>query len=76
MLSAPEFSIYMNDLFDVEINGRMQMYADDIVIMIASPNNTDLIQKMQSDVMKINSWLQKNKLRVHINTKKTYYIIF
>ena len=61
MLSAPEFSIYMNDLFDVEINGRMQMYADGIVIMIASPNNTDLIQKMQSEVIKTNMQLVTNK---------------
>ena len=43
------------------------MYADDIVIMIASKDINELIQKMESDIIKVNNWLQENKLQIPIS---------
>ena len=66
MLSASEFTIYINDLFNININGKIQMYADDTVVMLASSNITELIHNMQNDIDQINNWLQVNKLKINI----------
>ena len=74
MLSTHEFSLFVNDLLNLNLNGKVQMYADDTVVMLAASDINELIAKMQEDIRKIDTWLKENKLQ--LNTKKTNYIIF
>lgn len=38
MISAPEFSIYVNEIFDLNLHGYIQMYADDAVVTYTLKN--------------------------------------
>lgn len=68
------FNIYTNDVFEINLNGHMIMYADDQVIINKAKSIGELFQKMNSDLANINSWTLKNHLQV--NPDKTSYIVF
>ena len=74
VLSAPEFSLFINDIFNLNLKGSLQLYADDAVIMFASPNITQLIEHMQHDINELKIWLLTNKLE--LNIQKSNYMIF
>lgn len=74
MISAPEFSIYINDIFNLNLNGQIQMYADDAAIMYKNNNVEAMMVDMQYDLTAIQNFL--NKLQLKIDAKKSCYIIF
>lgn len=53
ILSAQEFCIYINDIFNIKIHGTLQMYADDAVIMYSNKNTKEIIKQMEEDTKKI-----------------------
>lgn len=74
-LQAPLlFNIYTNDVFQIELNGNIIMYADDQVIINRAKTISELFQKMNSDLANINTWTSNNHLQ--INPNKTKYIVF
>lgn len=74
MISAPEFSIYINEIFYLNLHGEVQMYADDAVIMYSCEDVANLTIRIQDDIMTINNWLEVNSMKM--NMEKTKYIIF
>lgn len=74
MLSATEFSIYINNIFNLKLIGVVQMYADDMVIMYSANNVESLLRNFQEDIMLIDDSLKSDNLT--INTNKSNYIIF
>ena len=52
----------------LDLNGTLQCYADDAVLMHSSSNIFNLIDEMQQDLLQIQIWLSRNNLKV--NTKK------
>lgn len=68
------FLIYINDLCNLKINGRLYSYADDTVLVTDSRYTYILHSLVQDDVNKIARWLNVNRLV--INTEKTKYMIF
>ena len=74
MLSSAEFSLYMNDIFDLNFKGNIQLYADDAVLMFSSASIDQLIEIMQHDLDILKKYLELNKLQ--LNIEKTNYIIF
>lgn len=74
ILSATEFSIFINDIFELKLKGKIQLYADDAVIMYHCLTSTDLINDINYDLVLIESWLTKNQLKM--NVSKSNYIIF
>lgn len=68
------FLIFVNDLYNGELNGRITAFADDTALSYKSNNLQDLHQKMQSDLNKISLWFTCNKLK--INVAKTNYMMF
>lgn len=74
ILSTTEFSIYINDIFEVQLKGKLQLYADDAVVMYSDCNFQNLYTNMQTDILLIDDFLKQNKLK--LNIKKSNYIIF
>lgn len=74
MISAPEFSIYVNEIFYLRLHGEVQMYADDAIVMFSCKSINELYSKMQEDIITIDNWLNTNFMQ--INMKKTSYMIF
>lgn len=74
ILSAPEFSIFINEIFSLKLKGKIQGYADDLALMHNSSNINELIQDLQVDLNILNNWLHNNKLE--LNANKTNYMLF
>ena len=56
------FSLYINDLFNVKINGYLSSYADDLKLLsISGP-------PLQDDIDNIDRWLTENKLTLNDKT--------
>jgi Reverse transcriptase (RNA-dependent DNA polymerase) len=68
------FNFYVNDLFHVPLNGKLQMYADDTVLTYHHMDYQHIFDMMNEDLNRIGNWLSQNSLS--INAKKTQYIVF
>lgn len=67
------FLLYINGIFDLPLNGKLILFADDAVL-VYTDNNIDTIQaKMQADLDLIAAWLMENKLT--LNAEKTKYML-
>ena len=67
------FLIYINDLPPSGLSSTPRLYADDTCLTLTSHDPTDLQIKLNSELNKIQSWLQADKLS--LNVKKTKYSI-
>ena len=74
ILSTILFSLYVNDIFCLKLNGSLQMYADDTVITYKSKNLENLQIQMQNDLEILFEWFASNKLS--LNLKKTNFMVF
>lgn len=68
------FLIYMNDIFELNLNGCLQLYADDSSIISISDNIADIHKMISEDLQKISEWF-KNNLLV-INADKSNLLFF
>ena len=67
------FSIYLNDLSEIDLNGQIVFYADDCSIVYSSESYEKLELKVSSSLNKIDEWMTKNRLT--INVKKSNYLL-
>lgn len=74
IISTTMFNIFINDIFDINFNGKIQLYADDAVLLYKQTCPRLLLNDIQQDADKLKEWLHLNHLLM--NTKKSNYIIF
>lgn len=68
------FNIFINDIFDVQLNGKLQLYADDVTVFYSTDSVDNLLNFIQQDITALSKYADDNYLT--INLKKTNYIIF
>jgi hypothetical protein len=68
------FFYYINEIFDIDLRGQLQLYADDVVIMYRNKDLSQIYDDMEHDLQKLNDWFYRNQLTV--NPNKTSYMIF
>lgn len=68
------FLIYINDIAQNCFNGRLQLFADDAVLIYDATPSTDLGKLINEDLAMLHTWFNANKLT--LNVKKTNYILF
>lgn len=68
------FAIYLNDINNLELNGRMFMYADDICVLYPYKENLVLKTYVERDAALISEFARINKLM--LNPTKTKFIRF
>lgn len=73
-LSSLLFLMYVNDCLQLTLNGQIQMYADDTILIYSCNTPQQLQQYIQNDLMKINDWMYNNDMS--FNATKTKYILF
>jgi len=73
-LSSLLFLIYINDIFELPLRGRLQLYADDAVIIYTSKDFQTLQSDMYHDLTLLYEWFYNNLLT--FNVSKTKYMIF
>lgn len=72
-LASSLFTIYINGILKIQINGEMQFYADDGTIMIVAESFNQLMEFVNSDLKSIIEWFNEHQLK--INLKKTKILI-
>lgn len=68
------FLIYVNDVFDLDIEGRIISYADDTVMIFRGDSNESVRDMMERGLTQLKTWLEINLLSLNID--KTKYIYF
>lgn len=68
------FNVYVNDIFDLPLKGKLQLFADDAALVYNANSFESLYQDMQHDLNLLQQWFFNNGLTV--NASKTKYIIF
>lgn len=68
------FLIYVNDLLQLKISGRLYSFADDTSILFSAKTKTELINKINYDLKSLTVWFWEHKL--HPNLNKTKIVSF
>lgn len=74
ILGPTLFTIFINDLAQLELFGDAQLYADDIAIKYSTNSVEELFSQMQKDIDTLQKWFSENRLI--LNAKKSKYILF
>ena len=67
------FNLFINDIFKLKLNSKLQLYADDVVLMSSDKDINKLQENINKDLITINEWLENNGLI--INTNKSKYLV-
>lgn len=67
------FLLYINDIFQVKLYGKIVMFADDSALSYCCTNLTELRRMMESDLATISNWFISNKLT--LNSRKSKFMI-
>lgn len=62
------FILFINDVFDLNLNGKISLYADDAMLIYTASSIKDLHNVMQEDLRTLNNYFLINCLQV--NKKK------
>ncbi|CAF4942058.1 unnamed protein product [Pieris macdunnoughi] len=68
------FLIYINNIHELGLHGRITLYADDTCLFYFGSNIQTMVAQAQSDLNVLSSWFQQNLLTINIS--KTSYVIF
>jgi hypothetical protein len=74
VLSLTLFNIFVNSMFDIQLNGIIQMYADDTVIKYSVFSLDELFDMTNEDMIWLKTWFDANLLA--LNVDKTNFVIF
>lgn len=67
------FIIYMNDIFNLKLNGNLQLYADDSSITYIADDSNSLHNMISEDLEKISHWFENNSLVLHADKSKILF---
>ena len=68
------FSIFINDITTLKLDGEPVLYADDLNIVLEANDYSTLESKLQNTLNIINEWMYKNQMTINIE-KSNYMII-
>ena len=68
------FLIYINDLCNIHLNGRLVSYADDTALIFTGSTLESTIHTAETELKKVYEWLDNNLLT--LNLSKTIYMTF
>jgi hypothetical protein len=68
------FILYLNDIFNLRLEGKILSYADDTVVLCSAPTWDEVTDKATNSVTNLKEWFDVNLLS--LNTDKTVFIPF
>ena len=68
------FNIYINDMFQLPLRGKIIGYADDTSVLYSEKNYNDIIEAFNHDRELLLPWFKENML--HLNVEKCQYVIY
>ena len=73
VLSPLLFNLFLNDILNLPLTGKIILYADDICVSYINTDTSLLYKNMQQDVLLLDNWFKSNFLTMNI--KKTKFMI-
>ena len=67
------FLLYINDIPECIHHGKLRLFADDTNVFYATKDPITMLNNIQEDTQRLESWLKRNKLT--INASKSEYIV-
>jgi hypothetical protein len=74
VLGATLFLIFIHDIFNLRLHGKIQLYTYDSVLMYTAGDFATIIEHMQEDAFCLGDLFSRNNIRM--NVAKTNYILF
>ena len=68
------FTIYVNNILNIDINGNILAFADDTVLFFEGKTWTEVENKVNAGLVLVNNWYAKNSLM--LNKENSVYIPF
>lgn len=68
------FNIFINDIFNLKLHGKIQLYADDATLFYSTDSYESIINMIKEDIKMLSSYANDNYLT--LNLKKTNYLLF
>ena len=68
------FAIYINDITDLNLNAKITLYADDSSLVFISDTFEDLENKVNESLIRINEWIEDNRLTLNVDKSKLMLI--
>ena len=68
------FIMYINDIKIILKNSHVNLFADDTVIYCSGQNIDDVVNKLNTDLFKLQKWLNYKKLKLNISKTKSMLI--
>lgn len=68
------FIIFINDISLLQLEGKLMLYADDILLLYEGTTEEEIMTKINMDLNRISEWLDINRLIM--NVEKTKYLFF
>jgi hypothetical protein len=63
----------MNDICYLELNSKLDLYADDTIASYSGKDAEEIIPKLESDLITINDWLSHNRLIINVTKTQALY---
>lgn len=74
VLGPTLFNLFINDITNLDLNSKILLYADDVVLYVSGNNLAIILSKMQDDINRIHSWSVRNRLSVSVPKTKTLLV--
>ena len=74
VLGPQLFLVYINDICNSSDLLSFILFADDTNLLMCNKNLDTLIDKMNEELLKINTWLQLNKLSLNLKKNKFHSV--
>lgn len=68
ILSPILFNLFINDIVNLPLHGKIILYADDICLSYVSNDPKKIVSMMEEDIILLQKWFSKNLLT--FNAKK------
>lgn len=69
------FIIYLNDLFDENLHGKLQLYADDAALVYGTSSQEVLKKEMEYDLCVIGNWFERKQHEHELKENKIHDIL-
>lgn len=73
ILGPKLFNLYINDLFKASKTLKMVLFADDTNLFYSNENYGELIRTINVELVRVKSWMDKNKLSLNLNKTKAMF---
>jgi hypothetical protein len=68
------YSVFVNDIFNVDRSAKCVLYADDTAIIVSAKSRNELVDKALHTFSLFSKWFTNNRLC--LNDSKTHYVVF